>query len=123
MLSLQLVQDLFCNLTLHALEVKIAPHVRIVNTVNIAVNPEKVVEFVNKYAMNIKLHTLFLLFISSLGACGSSNSGYGTDYYAPSYEENLMTVKQQELQSPTQFLSLEATYYKNLVGKWIIKEI
>jgi len=106
-----------------ALEVRIAQLAKIVNTVSIAVKMEKVVEFVNKYAMNIKLHTLFLLFISSLGACGSSNSGYGTDYYAPSYEENLMTVKQQELQSPTQFLSLEATYYKNLVGKWIIKEI
>lgn len=58
---------------------------------------------------------LLLLFVA-FTSCDNSNN-----YSPPSYQETKMTLEQQENSSPTDFLSVEGTFRKNLIGEWVIE--
>ncbi len=48
---------------------------------------------------------------------GSSTSSKST----PTYEATKTTLEEQEKANPTSFLTLQATYRKNLIGDWVVE--
>lgn len=73
------------------------------------------------YATQMVKHNYMLKlipFILFLGACGQSAK---QDHYsATTYQEQKLTLEQQEKQAPLQFISSDGTYRKNLFGRFVL---
>jgi len=68
----------------------------------------------------IKLTILALTMILVTACNGSrNNNNYGAEHNT--YEESKTSIEDKEKDNPLSFLSIDATYRKNLLGEWVVQ--
>ncbi|MEJ8802130.1 hypothetical protein [Pontibacter sp. H249] len=69
--------------------------------------------------MKTKLLLFFALSSVLAGSLTGCDPGYSNSH--TSYEEAKLTLEQQEQMYPTNFLTADGTYRRNLIGEWVIE--
>ena len=72
-------------------------------------------------AHKIKLTFTVVLMFLFFGLMGCNSDYSGSYNSSSSYQKTKMTLEEKEKQNPTSFLATKGTYWKNLIGEWVIK--
>lgn len=73
--------------------------------------------------MNTREFGILLLFLSTvLISCSENQSRYSGSMEAQeSYEDTKLSLEEQEKQNPVEFISIDGTYRKNLIGEFVFE--